>query len=655
MKGTLCAAGILLSAWTIPAWGVPLEVYGRLPSAAHVTISPDGTEIALVVADAQNHQIRVNKTADLSPIAVAPVSDAKILGLQWIGLDHLMIIYSRGGVPLGFRGPRAEFYLASQLDLRHGTSAALLDSTTSQAAINALVDWPVSAVIDGKPTVFLTTIDNDFEVGTIRQELDTHNGFSMSVLGEADTADLIVTASGGVVARVLYNRDSGGWSLWTHKPRPSLDWSPMPSALEGWSEVHREKALVDLPWVAGVAGNDDSLIIATNENGISHFHRLSLAGGDWGAALPELDDANVVFDPVTRKVIGTVVVRDTDVRYGFFDPKDQAIWNAVASAFPGETVRLSSMSADHSKLILNVEGAKSGAAYYLLDTVTHHADWISDEYRGVTADDLAPVRAIHYAAADGTDILGYLTLPRGLPAKNLPLVVLVHGGPEERDTPGFYWWSQALASLGYAVLQPEYRGSWGVAPGLVAAGWGQWGRKMQTDLSDGVASLARNGTIDPARVCIVGAGYGGYAAMAGVTLQSGIYRCAVSVGGISDLRRQLAEKAIESHGQSNPTYRYWQRFIGATSGGDPALDELSPAHHADRLSAPLLLIHGSIDTAVRPEQSRFMQEAAAKAGKSVQLVTLVGEDQNLARGATRLQMLQATADFLKANLPAASQ
>jgi dipeptidyl aminopeptidase/acylaminoacyl peptidase len=143
--------------------------------------------------------------------------------------------------------------------------------------------------------------------------------------------------------------------------------------------------------------------------------------------------------------------------------------------------------------------------------------------------------------------------------------------------------------------------------------------------------------------------------MAGVTLQSGIYRCAVSVGGISDLKRQLAEKAIESHGQANPTYRYWQRSMGAANGGAAALDEMSPAHHADRLSAPLLLIHGSIDTAVRPEQSRFMQEAAARVGKTVQLITLVDEDQNLARGATRLQMLQATADFLKANLPAAPQ
>jgi dipeptidyl aminopeptidase/acylaminoacyl peptidase len=257
------------------------------------------------------------------------------------------------------------------------------------------------------------------------------------------------------------------------------------------------------------------------------------------------------------------------------------------------------------------------------------------------------VRTISYPAADGTVIPAYLTLPRGVPAKGLPLVVMPHGGPEAHDDPGFDWWAQAIASLGYAVLQPQYRGS----AGFVSAGFGQWGRKMQTDLSDGVRYLAQTGTVDAAKVCIVGASYGGYAAMAGVTLQSGIYRCAVAVAGISDLRRHLGDVAIAEHGSNDRVRRYYLRFLGAKDKSDPVLDEISPAAHADKLSAPLLLIHGSIDTVVQPVQSKIMQQAAAKAGKSVQLVTLAGEDHDLARGATRLQMLQAMAAFLQANLP----
>src|SRR5262249_23938626 len=140
-----------------------------------------------------------------------------------------------------------------------------------------------------------------------------------------------------------------------------------------------------------------------------------------------------------------------------------------------------------------------------------------------------------YAATDGLQIPGYLTLPPGRPATGLPLIVLPHGGPADRDVAGFDWWSQALVAEGYAVLRANYRGST-LGPRFLSAGFGEWGRKMQTDLSDGVRFLVNERIVDPGRVCIVGASYGGYAALAGVTLQSGVYRCAVSVAGISDLR-----------------------------------------------------------------------------------------------------------------------
>ena len=260
------------------------------------------------------------------------------------------------------------------------------------------------------------------------------------------------------------------------------------------------------------------------------------------------------------------------------------------------------------------------------------------------------MRTLAYPAADGTLIPAFLTLPRGVPARRLPLVVMVHGGPNSHDKPGFNWQSQAVASLGYAVLQPQYRGSDGFGRTHLEAGYGQWGRKMQTDLSDGLNGLAAEGLIDPKRVCIVGDSYGGYAAMAGVTLQTGIYRCAVSVAGGSVLSRLMIQAGTDD-GVRSLTTRYWRRFFGATRAGDPVFNAISPARHADRLSAPLLLIHGDIDTIVQPEQSRIMQNAARRAGKTVQLVTLKGEDHNLSRGATRQEMLRAIADFLRTNLP----
>jgi dipeptidyl aminopeptidase/acylaminoacyl peptidase len=231
--------------------------------------------------------------------------------------------------------------------------------------------------------------------------------------------------------------------------------------------------------------------------------------------------------------------------------------------------------------------------------------------------------------------------------------VLPHGGPAARDTAEFDWWSQALAQQGYAVLQPNYRGS-DVDERLLEAGYGQWGRKMQTDLSDGVRYLAQQGIVDPSRVCIVGASYGGYAALAGVTLQEKVYRCAVSVAGLSDLAQMLrweGRGGLEASGVVHYIDRYWSRFWGVSGINDPLLDALSPIKHVDAVTAPVLLIHGRDDTVVPYAQSQMMFDALRRLHKDVQMVTLKKEDHWLSGSETRLQMLQATVAFLREHNP----
>jgi dipeptidyl aminopeptidase/acylaminoacyl peptidase len=205
-----------------------------------------------------------------------------------------------------------------------------------------------------------------------------------------------------------------------------------------------------------------------------------------------------------------------------------------------------------------------------------------------------------------------------------------------------------MAARGYAVLQVNFRGSDGFGPAHLAAGYGQWGRKMQTDLSDGVRWLAGQGTIDAKRVCIVGASYGGYAALAGPTLDPGVYRCAVSVAGVADLRR-MVNWSGDNRGQA--AYRYWTRFMGADNAGDPRLAEISPAAQAARADAPILLVHGRDDTVVPLEQSQVMADALKRAGKPHELLVMRGEDHWLSRGATRQEMLQATMAFVEKHNP----
>jgi dipeptidyl aminopeptidase/acylaminoacyl peptidase len=296
--------------------------------------------------------------------------------------------------------------------------------------------------------------------------------------------------------------------------------------------------------------------------------------------------------------------------------------------------------------VVLVFGASYGAGYFYVDMTTHKASPIGNLYDGI--DEISPESWISYPAADGLIIHAYLTLPEGRTAKNLPLVVLPHGGPQARDEPGFDWISQAIASRGYAVLQPEFRGSGGFGKDLLWAGFGEFGKKMQTDLSDGVRALAAQGVIDPKRVCIVGASYGGYAALAGATLDTGVYRCAVSDAGVSDLHKLVArmDNTIDNRGE-----RFWDRFLGVSDYNDPKLDAISPIKHIDKVSVPILLIHGRDDTRVPFSQSQAMADALKAAGKPVEFVVLNGEDHFLSRSATRLQMLEATVKFLEANNP----
>jgi dipeptidyl aminopeptidase/acylaminoacyl peptidase len=445
----------------------------------------------------------------------------------------------------------------------------------------------------------------------------------------------LIDESGAIAGEFIYHDEQKQWDLRLGGT------GRMRTAASG-------AAPIDVPSVVGFSAAGDSILLRFVENGEPLWKPLFLKDGSWGAPLAKGQAFNrPIVDRKSGRIIGGVQGID-DSRYIFFDNELQAHWDAVLRSYPNERVDLLSHSDDYSRLLVRVFGAKDGYVYALFDWYSHQTATLGKVYEGLET--VATVRHIAYQAADGLEIPAYLTLPRGRPEANLPLVVLPHGGPAAADSDHFDWWAQALADQGYAVLQPNYRGS-NVNDRFMAAGFGEWGRKMQTDLSDGVRYLAKQGTIDPKRVCIVGASYGGYAALAGITLDSAVYRCAVSVAGLSDLKRMLQWINLNVGRHDNHAQRYWDRFMGVSGPSDPTLRAISPIEHIDAVTAPVLLIHGRDDTVVPFEQSEIMADALRHAGKSVEFVTLKREDHWLSRSATRFQMLQATVAFLKANNP----
>jgi dipeptidyl aminopeptidase/acylaminoacyl peptidase len=359
-----------------------------------------------------------------------------------------------------------------------------------------------------------------------------------------------------------------------------------------------------------------------------------------------------IEDPYGHHMIGGVHV-DGEASYLFFDEATRKRWESTVRAYGvKEHVRFVSASSDFRKIIVLVEGASLGYQYQLVDLIHGRTELIGEVYKGLTSH--FEVRRISFKAADGLDIPGYLTLPGGRKPERLALIVLPHGGPASISTMGFDWWAQALADQGYAVLQPNFRGST-VNHSFMTKGYGEFGRKMQTDLSDGVRYLVQEGIADPARVCIVGASYGGYAALAGVAFDPGVYRCAVSVAGISDLRAFLSWIDDKHASKENREQRYWDRFLGVQGRKDPRLDEISPIKHVKAIQSPVLLVHGKDDTVVPFDQSDNMYDALRAASKQVEFVTLKDEDHWLSRGATRLQLLQAVVDFLRKTNPPSEQ
>ncbi len=617
---------------------LPLAVYGRLPSIEGVEISPDGKMLAITVTDGENRMLAIRKT-DATMVTGINMGAVKARGVQWAGPEHVLVITSSTADVRGLSGPKREYFQALDFNLVTGKQTLLLKNQPD--SMNVVVGAPMVRTVDGAPFVYLEGVhfvDNTGQDTLYRVNLKTGITKMLDFGGSQNTDGWLVDANGDAIAQSLYDQKKGLWSL---KLRIN----------KSWKTVDETSTPMGSYGISGFGRDGKSVLVwKSDEQANTILREYSLDGTQ--TDLPKgVEMDGLLHDPDNLNLLGGMSLVGDDLRYTFFDPRSQSSWDAIVKAFPGERVSLTSWSDDRRQVVVKVDSSTDGPAYAYVDLDAKSGRFLGAIYRGLTPEHVSPVRSISYKASDGLTITGYLTLPRGREPKNLPLVVLPHGGPEGRDTPGFDWWSQALASRGYAVLQPNFRGSEGFGWDFVKAGFGQWGKAMQTDLSDGVRDLAGKGLIDPKRVCIVGASYGGYAALAGATLDKGVYRCATSVAGPSDLKRMLVDNQKHYLSSSNSALRYWLRFMGADGVKDPDLAAISPARLADKVEIPILLIHGRDDTVVPYVQSQVMASALKKAGKSVELVRLEGEDHWLSSGATRLTMLSSTVDFLEKHNP----
>lgn len=357
-------------------------------------------------------------------------------------------------------------------------------------------------------------------------------------------------------------------------------------------------------------------------------------------AHPEVDVDGLVRIGRQSRVVGVSYATDKRVTE-FFDPELQRLRTALGKALPGKPmVTFTDASADEKKLLLFAGGDTDPGTYYLYDKTTRQMAEVMPSRPQLAEAKLATMKTVRFPAADGTLIPGYLTLPAGSDGKNLPAIVMPHGGPGSRDEWGFDWLAQFYAARGFAVLQPNFRGSTGYGDAWFQKNGFQSWRTAIGDVNDGGRWLEKQGIAAPGKLAIVGWSYGGYAALQSPVLDPDLFKAIVAIAPVTDL------ETLRKEADGFTSYDVVSRFIG----NGPHVKEGSPAQNVQKIKAPVLLFHGDRDLNVGIGESRLMESKLKGAGKQVELVEFKGLDHQLEDDRARAQMLDKSDTFLRGAL-----
>lgn len=626
--------------------------FGAREFVDQVSMSPDGRLVAFIQPfSGQGSVVQVSDvsgpgTPTARVILTASGDPERIRWCRWASNTRLLCNYY-GIVPhpngsLGYISRTialdADGGRMKQLRQRRGSGEAL----GYTASGGTVVDWN-----PGKDGHVLMAQDYVPEVSTGTRLAQTYEGVGVDDLDSvtlrainvesprADASRYISDGFGNVRIISTRGKTDVGYAKtemrWLFRKPGSRAWEPMP-AVEG--ETFVPEAV------------DPKLNVAygfVRRNGRLAAYTLALDGS--GKAVLLQEHASVDVDDFirigrSRRVIGVSFATDRrEARY--FDPALEALVKSLSKALPKlPLVRIIDSSQDESKLLLWAGSDTDPGRYYRFDRTTRSLNELLLARPELERQPLAEMVAIRYPAADGTMIPGYLSLPPSGPRKGLPAIVMPHGGPGARDEWGFDWLAQFFTSQGYAVLQPNFRGSAGYGDQWFADnGFKSW-RIAIGDIDDAGRWLEREGIAAPGKLAVFGWSYGGYAALQSAVTEPGLFKAVVAVAPVTDLQKLKDE------------HYNWSDFlvVSAFVGTGPHIQDGSPARHAERISAPVLLVHGTYDQNVGFSHSTLMDSRLKAAGKSSTLLTYRGLDHYLDDSVARTEMLRKSAAFIGAAL-----
>src|SRR4051794_14594052 len=573
---------------------IPLAKFAALPQIRKPVLSPDGRRVAAMsVADDKSTLMVLNADQPEAQGKAIPLGKTTVADLKWAGNSRLLIqVQSTQKIPGGDDIP---FLRLLVLDIDAGGARVVDRRSQGVYAGDVLYSDPSG------DWALVASQDDIFSYPSVKR-VDLATGDATLVEKARDGVwDWYADDKGVVRAGIAY--EGSRWTIYYRdKPDEKL------RAIRG-KFPKDDDSTVDRFIFRG----DHSWIVTNERTGRFGLYKYDVKTQTVGEPIfenPDVDLDDVYYDSISGDV-SAVQYQDDRARLYWLEPDMKALQTKLDQALPNSVNLTVGWSRDEKRALVWSASAADPGSYFLLDRTTLQMHPVIVPYPDIDPELLAPVKPIRYQARDGLNLRGYLTLPRGREAKGLPLIVMPHGGPFARDDWEYDPFVQFLANRGYAVLQPEFRGSTGFGKDFVSKGYGEIGKKMQDDLDDGVDWLAKSGQIDPKRVCIVGWSYGGYAAMWGAIRNPSRYRCAVSWAGPSDLPAMMH---YDRKGFSAPRYyREWRKQYST----DEDLNTVSPINFADHLKLPLLIGQGEEDETVPPKQSHKMVDALTKAGANV--------------------------------------
>jgi len=644
----ILAAAIMLSLNAPAAIADDVDLYAQQPLMVGASLSPDGTQVAFLSSMKGRYHVIIERfKPDFSRYVLYPGDELEFDWVRWANDDRLVVssrysarrdlalrssrlwVVDTTETRLFSVGPLGQNLIPIIVPAKERSGSSMIARELPPPQIqNNVISW-----LPNEPNHILVSVDSDFNGGDEVRKVDVRDGSYDNLVNDgSDYVSWIADSSGEVrlgwdideneVLSVKVRNERGDWTTADDHEFVKAGFRP-------------------------VRFTDDREVVLTfgrNGAGLWVVRTANVTTGEFVETVFEHEqyDAESIWnDDSTGLPIGVAFTEHRN-HVVYFDDAVEKLQRNVDAALADRRNIIVSASVNHRQILVLSFSPTGAGSYYLWDRDEKSLSFYEDQYKGLGDGTIAPVEPVSYAARDGIEIPGYLTIAKGVARENLPTIVLPHGGPASRDDASYWYVSQFLASRGYAVLQPNFRGSTGYGQEFKYAGRGEWGGKMQDDVTDGARWLIEQGIADPERMCVVGWSYGGYAAAMAAVKTPDLFKCAASINGVLNLPRLITgDKLKYAHG------REWTDNMGLTGESSRAV---SPYHQASEIKIPMLIVQSLDDTRVDSNQGATMAKRLASQGNTVEYVEVEFGGHSITNVAGRKTLLNALGVFVDENI-----